>query len=322
MRIIMSTENMPKSKKFSRWREFFCDYYNHADIFCKAKDAFEAKISEVRLAELNMSIIHASGQRASTRKCQSFLCNVRNVYVIQQLTGSSFYIQDGRSVRLEPNDIACFDGSRPIDFHSDNRFKQLLLHVPCELWSRKLGQPDQVTARVLSPDVQMGSMLANFLQQILFIAEDVDSITLSRLEDTALSLISAAFCDLVTRHGSRPRKSRTALFYRAKMFIESNLDDSTLSPKKVAASLCVSESYLKALFRDENQSVNNCIWKMRLEKCRRDIADPLLSEKSLSEIAFNSGFNSFSHFSRKFKEAFEVTASDYRRDHLKERLKK
>ncbi len=312
----MSTENLPKSKKFSHWREFFCDYYNQAEILCDEKETFEAKISEVRLAELSMSIIEAGGQRASNKKCSSARLDGGNIYIIQQLVGSSFFMQDGRRVRLVPNDIACFDSSRPIDFYTDNRYKHLLLNVPCEIWSLKIGQSEQVTAQVLSLDAQLGSMLANFLLQLSFISEDIDSLTLGRLEDTTLSLISAAFCELITKNGRRPQNSRTSLFYRAKMFIESNLDDSKLSPKKVADFLGVSESYLKALFHDENQSVSRCIWKMRLDKCRQDLANPLLSRKSLSEIAFGTGFNNFSHFSRKFKEAFKVTASEYRRDQL------
>ncbi len=312
MRMLMSTKNLPDTKKFLRWRDFFCDYYHEVDFLCNFDCPFEAEISETRFGQLALSRLSACGYKASNMKCRRPEDPKRNVQIIYQVCGSSFLYQDDRSVTLGPNDIVCFDNTRSSLFSADE-FELLLLYVPYDLWNRRFGRSEQVTARVLNAGTGMGAVLGNYLQQLQLLKENEDLITNNGLENATLSLIAAAIGSLVPESESPKHTRRMALLFQAKMFIEKNLHNLDLNRHNIAAALDISESYLQALFRYENQSVDKWIWEMRLEKCRRDIANPMLSEKSLSEIAFTAGFNSFPHFSRKFKEAFQMTASEYRR---------
>ncbi len=314
MRMVMSTRNLPEMEKMSYWQKFCCDYYHPIEFFPTSGQTFEAEIFESRLGDLSLSIVRASGHKSSNMKFQRPRSSRKTVFIVQQLKGTSFYSQDGRSVKIGPNDIACFDNTRPVSFSTKSGFEELLLHVPYDLWNRRFGRTEQVTARVLRGSTQIGAMLVNFFRQISSIEEKVDTITVNRFENATLSLIGAAFGGLVPKKGARVSAGRTALLYQAKMFIEKNLHDPDLRPKKVADFLQISQSYLKSLFHDEDQSVYKWIWMMRLAKFRRDIAGPLFLGKSLSEIAFNAGFSSFSHFSRKFKETYKMTASEYRHE--------
>ncbi len=313
MHTLLSTDNLPEPKKFPYWREFLCDYYYPAEIYRTSDDTFEAEISEIRLGDLTMTLVHACGYNSNSHETLKLESRKRTVFVLQQLSGTAFFHQDSRSATVGPNDIICLDNTRPLAITIKGDYKQLLLHVPYDLWEQRFGRTEPLTVRALRSDSLMGSLVANYLRQIPSLEAQVDSMTASRLEETTLSLLGTAFGSFVINQKSSQSTSRTALLYRAKSFIDQNLNDPDLNTKKVAAFLRISESYLQALFRDENQSVSNWIWKMRLEKCRRDIANPLLAGKSLSEIAFSFGFNSFSHFSRKFKETFKMTASEYRR---------
>jgi AraC-like DNA-binding protein len=71
--------------------------------------------------------------------------------------------------------------------------------------------------------------------------------------------------------------------------------------------------YLQDLFLQEDTTVCDWIWQRRLERCRRDLADPLLAGKSVGRIAWDCGFSDFSHFSRRFKAAYAITPSGFRR---------
>ncbi len=315
MRILMSTEKLPEAKKFLYWRDFICDYYHQTEIFRTSDRSFNAEISETRFGDLTLSVVRACAHKASNMKCRMPQSHKRSVFLLQQLSGTASFSQDQRRAKLCPNDIICFDNTRPVSSTADGYYEQLLLHVPYDLWDRRFGCSEKVTARVLRADTGMGRMLGNYFREIPSVNKSGNPIAIYRLEDATLSLIAAAFCGLISKPEPGKSAGRMALLSRAKMFIESNLHDPGLNRKKVAAVLGISTCYLQALFRDENQSVNNWIWEMRLEKCRRDIADSMLSEKSLSEIAFANGFNSFPHFSRKFKDVFKMTASEYRHRH-------
>jgi AraC family transcriptional activator of tynA and feaB len=66
------------------------------------------------------------------------------------------------------------------------------------------------------------------------------------------------------------------------------------------------------LFHAEGTTASDWIWKRRLEKSRRDLADPLRACDSIAQIALACGFADFGHFSRRYKEAFGVSPRDDR----------
>ena len=80
----------------------------------------------------------------------------------------------------------------------------------------------------------------------------------------------------------------------------------------IAEALNISKSYLYLLFQGENITLNRYIWDLRLEKCRADLANPLHSHRTITEIAFAWGFNNSTHFSRLFKERYGLSARAYR----------
>ncbi|MEE8428524.1 MAG: helix-turn-helix domain-containing protein, partial [Gammaproteobacteria bacterium] len=54
-----------------------------------------------------------------------------------------------------------------------------------------------------------------------------------------------------------------------------------------------------------------------LEGCKRQLADSTWLNHSITEIAFNWGFNSSAHFSRVFKEQYGINAREYRKQALR-----
>ena len=74
----------------------------------------------------------------------------------------------------------------------------------------------------------------------------------------------------------------------------------------------ISPRYLQDLFHAEGTTVSDFIWKRRLEKSRRDLADPLRGADSIAQIALACGFADFGHFSRRYKDAFGASSREDR----------
>lgn len=87
---------------------------------------------------------------------------------------------------------------------------------------------------------------------------------------------------------------------RVQAFIERNLGDVALSPSRIAAAHAISTRYLQKLFEEQGLSVANWIRRRRLERCRRDLADPAQDGLPVRVIATRWGFTSESHFNRIF----------------------
>jgi AraC family transcriptional regulator, positive regulator of tynA and feaB len=99
------------------------------------------------------------------------------------------------------------------------------------------------------------------------------------------------------------------------------LELSSLSPAKAAAEIGISIRYLHAIFRDEGTTFSKWLWLQRLEACRVKINSPEFAEQSIAALAVESGFSNFSHFSRRFRQAYGVSARDMRVQLLRNELR-
>jgi AraC-like DNA-binding protein len=95
-------------------------------------------------------------------------------------------------------------------------------------------------------------------------------------------------------------------------FIEHNLGDLQLSPAAVAVAHHISVRYLHRLFQCQGITVSAWIRQRRLERCRRDLGDPLLAELPIRAIAACRGLRP-EEFRRAFRVAYRTTPRDYRR---------
>jgi AraC-like DNA-binding protein len=94
--------------------------------------------------------------------------------------------------------------------------------------------------------------------------------------------------------------------------IEGRLTDPALDAGTVAAA-GVSVRYANAVLADESTSIVRLIQTRRLARCRKALEDPLQNHRTVSDIAWGWGFSDMTHFGRKFRAAYGVLASEFRK---------
>jgi len=95
-------------------------------------------------------------------------------------------------------------------------------------------------------------------------------------------------------------------------YVDRNLADPDLGIAGIVRAFGFSSRTIHKLFEGEAQTVSRLIWNRRLERCREDMADPLMAARSITEIAHLWGFSDSQHFSRTFKQSFGMTPRQYR----------
>ena len=75
----------------------------------------------------------------------------------------------------------------------------------------------------------------------------------------------------------------------------------------------ITARYLHHLFTAESETVTQYIQRRRLEECARALVAAPVRGRLVTEIAFDYGFNSLTHFGRVFRHQFGLTPSEYRR---------
>ena len=99
---------------------------------------------------------------------------------------------------------------------------------------------------------------------------------------------------------------------RVENFIEMHLQEPSLSPALIAAAAGISVRHLHRIFAAEGCTVTEWIRERRLERCRTDLADLRLRERSITDIAFLWGFSDSAHFSHCFRQQFGVSPRQLR----------
>ena len=118
-----------------------------------------------------------------------------------------------------------------------------------------------------------------------------------------------------TREGPRPYLSsaRTCALLHVHAAIEARLNDPALEADVIATAAGVSVRYANALLAQEGTSIARLIQSRRLERCHRALKDPRQVHRTVTEIASAWGFVDMTHFGRRFKAAYGVLPSEFRR---------
>jgi AraC-like DNA-binding protein len=136
----------------------------------------------------------------------------------------------------------------------------------------------------------------------------------TRLATALMDLLIVALAERLDRSATlAPATHRRALLASVQAFIDQRLADPGLSPSVIAAAHHISLRYLYKLFQTQHTSVAGWIRERRLERCRRDLADPALGDRSVSAIAARWGLSDPAHFSHAFRAAYGISPTAYRR---------
>jgi AraC-like DNA-binding protein len=132
-----------------------------------------------------------------------------------------------------------------------------------------------------------------------------------------MDLVTAAVAERAGHAELLPVESRErTLLLGVHAFIEQHLGDADLSPGIVATAHHVSVRYLHRLFEAQDTTVAAWIRRRRLERCRRDLADPAFGAVLVSTVAARWGLPDPAHFSRLFRRAYGLPPAEYRRNCL------
>ena len=261
------------------------------------------KVGALRLAEVAFAAGHAPAAATPEPTFLLFL----------QLEGNSIYTQDGHDAKLSPGDFTiCAPTPCTTVWHSAPG-RHLVIAIPDELMRRHLTNPDEVIAVRMSGGRGLTAVLSGFIKNFWAARADSSSPAVAlRMSYTLLDLIGAAYA--ATPHARHERSTLVAA-HRSRImgYIEAHLRDPQLSPTVVAGACKITARYLHHLFTAESETVTQYIQRRRLEECARALIAAPVRARLVTEIAFDYGFNSLTHFGRVFRNQFGLTPSEYRR---------
>lgn len=222
--------------------------------------------------------------------------------LVFQLRGSAQLEQGGRRTLLKAGHWSIYDLSRPYSMLNLEALDQLVLLLPRDFRSTRLSRALQALPEEPFAFNGMGRILFDAAQSALEEADFIEAELSESLGETLLELSKLA---IIEKFDCRQKFSvQETLRERIEAYILRNLRDQDLTIGRIASAMNCSKRYLHKTFDESGSTVGKFIWDSRLDRCRRDLENPELGSRSITEIAFSWGFVNSAHFSRAFRNRF------------------
>ena len=312
---LFSTAEVRPHERLAYWVDAVCDTYVQLD--CDAPDtrSFQGEIQLDTLATLGLSRVTASAQRVRRTPAKIARATEDYFLVSIQTEGTGVVLQDGRSAVLQPGDFALYDSTRPYELQFDADFQQYVLRLPGPTLRSQLRDTESLTARHVSGTRGAGHLMIDMIRSLASGIGTLEPASAAAVAQSVEHILIAGLCSL---QDSAPRQvSKLTALHREqiKSYVLQHLRDPQLGVAQIAAHLRTSPSTVHRVFAGEPCSVTDWIWALRLDAVKRDLCDPALAARSVSELAFRWGFSDAAHFSRAFRARFGCTARDLRAGH-------
>jgi AraC-like DNA-binding protein len=313
MSSLLTTRDVAPSRRLAFWTDLVCQTY--VQLQCEAPagcDVIDGEIVSDELASLQLSRVTATAQFVRRTPDLIARASADHFLVSIQTRGRGVVSQDGRDAVLNPGDFALYDSTRPYQLTFDGDFQQFVLKLPGPTLRTALRDTQRLTATRVCGDRGAGHLM---IEMIRTLAADIGALAPQSAAAVADSVSQILIAGLATLPAARQAPvSQLTAYHREqiKSLVRARLADPELGVPQIALALRLSPSTLHRAWSGEPCSLTDWIWAQRLDAARRDLCDPSLRARTVSDIAFAWGFSDAAHFSRAFRARFGCSPRESR----------
>ncbi len=227
--------------------------------------------------------------------------------VITQFAGVRCYEQNGARVLLQPGDSTLIDSASPWSSSCSTDCSRLYFRVPRWIMEDRLRRAEIPVAQRISGRDREGAALCRLSQSLYNEAGHMTAEEGAAALETYFEVLAACL-------GGPRRCSPHAVELRHQIhrYIETHISEPNLGPAEIASFAGISVRHAHRLFLVTGSTLGEYIRRRRLKRCRADLANPQMRERTITEIAFFWGFSDSAHFSHCFRREFGVSPRAFR----------
>lgn len=306
-----STRGLPAPRRVELWEEHNADALVALRCRMLEESALEASEANLQLDRLHLAHVEASPHAVERTARTVRTRPTESVALYFTLRGEAYFHHDDGVRRLRPGQLLVCDADRPFLRGFSQGLEELAMKVPYDVF-RAAGGTMPRTARVIdfgtppAPGPPSANPYAAALAELVAraVGPDGDGVV---DEGAALDLVTAAL--------GRPEATQAAgaHFAAAERYVRQWLRDPTMSARRIADAIGLSERQLSRVLAEHGTSVPRLVARRRVEMASRMLRMPSYAEQTVEAIGLRCGFSSAAQFSRVFREQSGMSPSEARR---------
>ena len=248
-------------------------------------------------------LLDRSIPRISTDNVRDYVFQVFTQGAMESIRGGS--LDSGTSAMAS---IVAMDMNQPIRMNR-GRCRVLTFFVSRPVVEAALPHAESIHGRVFENTTPVTQLMIEHVAAFSRQLPSLSSAEAAASFDTAVQLMLAAFSKQAKLGGHVRAAARSAMFDKARRYVQSNLYQPWLTPEYVLMAMQLPRATLYRLFQHEG-GLGRYILNCRL----REAADELVRypDRQVIEIAYSLGFNSASAFTRAFRRRYDLAPQDHR----------
>ncbi|WP_420232755.1 helix-turn-helix domain-containing protein [Pseudomonas sp. ABY48] len=308
-----NTQGTPQ-ERLNQWGHLIWEVVGRLDTHVLGDGPFEASAMFGHAGSLQYCQLDSTPHRVERGLALIARDDRDLIKLVVQQQGRAVFSQGGRDALLEPGQWALYDTRRPYSVSNLTQVRQLVMMVPRAELSLRAGEIGQLTARGFGHAGGVDRMVPAYFSRLFAEINAVQDSARAELGNIAVHLLRMALSE--TGNKSQMPSVRETLRFQIQEFVQQNLVNVELSVDTVATRFRCSKRHIHAVFSEEGSTLGQFIWRSRLARIRDALGDSRLLHRSVTEIAYQWGFNNAAHFSKAFKAQYGLPPTRYRAEAL------
>lgn len=307
------TGTVPDAKRLEYWNRVNTETFSEISVDPRSDDLCGVlelrEYGRLKLARVRSTAVELrGGRRAVTRPAScGLLLHLQDI-------GCSRNTQLNRSNILRVGDITFCDASRPYVVECREPVELTVMNLPADLVARRFASVDEFVSMHIDGARGVGAILASIIRNFWAHCAEIeadDNDASEVLINSVLDLMSLMLLVRSDGGGNSVASGTHKLYCQMKSHVENRLADPDLSVHSIAEAFDVSPRHVHRVFAEYSATPSLFILDSRLSFAAAQLRD-VMSGTSITQIAFDSGFNDCTSFSRAFRRKYGIAPRAFR----------
>lgn len=315
MRRVFDSADVPVHEAVEAWRHVTASALVPTEFRVLEPSVFTARLEAISLGMAQVAVMSYASLTSRRTAALIRRSDPEQYQVALIRTGRQGIEQNRTRALARPGELMIYDSSRPFEAFCDSgplKAKSVVLQFPKRLLPLPAARVARLFAASLPGTSGVGRLLSRFMITLADEELDCTERDALRIERTAVDLVSAVLAHHLD-DDAPPGSRAHVLYLNITSFIDRNLHRPDLEPAVIASAHHISVRHLHRIFQQHHGTgVSAHIRTRRLDRCRRDLADPDLNHLTIASIATRWGFTRPADFSRAFRRETGLSPSGHR----------